>query len=281
MAIKLLQELPLFKALTYAKISQIAYAMSSQMFSANSTVVTAGSTIKNILLIMSGNITVFPSLKSKANVTQGTRSPYRLPTRSPHWLPRLKHSLTHLFTSVEKRLPKLAVASLGRGQIIGEAEVLQKLDKFEMTYTSSSNCEVFYMPLNVFVDAIHSPAVRNSEYYNKLEQSCAEKGHSIKKRLDRAYQMMREVMITPEAQCSHYKAELLSILPNIIDDPASQDHVTTSVINNTSNAPTKDNITTVASSYVYLETHPDISLRASVPSPRKAKHQEALRELKL
>ncbi len=150
-----------------------------------------------------------------------------------------------------------------------------------MTYTSSSNCEVFYMPLNVFTDAIHSPAVKNSVYYNKLEQSCAEKGHSIKKRLDRAYQMMREVMITPEAQCSHYKAELLSILPNIIDDPASHDRVMASITDHTHHAPTRDTVTTVASSYVHVETHPDISQRASVSSPRKAKHQDALRELKL
>jgi hypothetical protein len=119
---------------------------------------------------MSGNITVFPSLKSKNKITQGT--PISLTHSLTHSLTRsLTHLLTYLLNTVEKRLPKLAVASLGRGQIIGETEVMLKLDKFEMTYVSSSGCEVFFMPLNVFLDAIHSPAVKNSVYYNKLEQS--------------------------------------------------------------------------------------------------------------
>jgi hypothetical protein len=78
-------------------------------------------------------------------------------------------------------------------------------------------------------------------------------------------------MITPEAQCSHYKSELLSILPTIIDDPAVVvSRMTTGAMSSANNVYDNDNIT--ASSYVYQETHPDISKRSSVASPRKVTH---------
>ena len=133
-ATNLLSELPLFKSFAYSKLATIAYTvlynsamntaafyktvilhlnlsilrlaspfyqMTSQTYSAENTLARFGEPIKNVMLIVKGEVKVFAA---PAQPSQLSKDP-------------------NLGKLLMKRLPKLAVSLLGRGQIIGEMEV--------------------------------------------------------------------------------------------------------------------------------------------------------------
>jgi CRP-like cAMP-binding protein len=85
--------------------------MTSQTYSAENTLAKYGQPIKNVMLIAKGEVKVFAAPAQPSQLSKDT----------------------NLGKLLMKRLPKLAVSLLGRGQIIGEMEVT-----FNCSYCSLS-----------------------------------------------------------------------------------------------------------------------------------------------
>lgn len=196
-ATALLQELPLFKQHTYSKIASLAYTMKSQTYSSGTTLVRSGDIINNVLLVSSGQVKVF---SAPSNDVMGVNM--------------------NSLKIIQKRIPKLAVALLGRGQIIGEVEIHKGLRTFHMTYeTSAASTEILEMPATVFKESISGQDFRQSNLFKSIEGFHEEKEHTRAGRLSRAYDVMKKMM-EGESKQLKMKEELLSILPNIIDPAA-------------------------------------------------------------
>eukprot|EP01032_Pedospumella_encystans_P027401 gene27401-30970_t len=136
-ATALLQQLPLFRHLNYSKVASVAYSMMSQTYSNQSLIVGYGDTITSVFLISSGQVKVYaaPSIDEKDGHNK----------------------------ALQKRIPKLAIALLGKGQIIGEMEVQKGLTTFQMTYEATgSSTEVLVMPAGIFKDTISTGGVMQS-----------------------------------------------------------------------------------------------------------------------
>lgn len=194
-ATKLLQGLPLFSYMSYSKISQVAYTMKSLNFSSHSIIITVKAPLKSVFLIAKGQVKVFPP-KSK---------------------PESKHPL---LCAIEKRLPALAVCMLGKGQIIGTNEVHKGSNCFEMTYVAdASGCELFEMPLQVYVDHLNAPVLRVSKDFQAFEEVANIREVQHAERIDRATHAMKVMMSGTAGQAMKKKQELLALLPNIVEEP--------------------------------------------------------------
>jgi CRP-like cAMP-binding protein len=131
-AMSLLKDIPAFNWYSYSKMSQIAYNLKSQSYHGRLTIVKAGQPVTNVLLVHTGLIKVVDtshhlSLKGEAAEEEATTTALGSP----------RSLLTKHVTS------PLYVRELGRGQLIGETEVLKGLECFEMTYEACGACEVF------------------------------------------------------------------------------------------------------------------------------------------
>lgn len=205
----LLSQLPLFKAYPYAKLSNIAYYMRSQGYSTTALIRAAGSPVDRVLIVNTG------SVKQLHPVNKGRLGPEATE----------EETLT-------RRLPALAYAILGRGSVIGEIEMHRRLPTFQFTYISGSNdCEVFEMPLEVYIDHVSTRELRGTDLYKSIEtiKQAQEQLHG--NRLHRAVDAIKAIVVS-EAKANDDKANLLKMLPLLVDgldvdntmawDPANQ-----------------------------------------------------------
>lgn len=221
-ATALLSELPLFKAHNYSKIASIAYTMRSQTYSSQSIIASYGQVINNVILIVSGQVKVFaaPVSSSRKESVEGEED--------------------KVSKIIEKRIPRLAVSMLGRGQIIGELEMHKNCRTFQMTYEAgSASTEVLEMPSTVYKESVGGAEFRQSQIYKTIEESNDLNEQRRAGRLARAYDAMKNMMGGSTREVKS-KDELLSVLPVIIDPYSSAGSM-----NNSSQFPsTRKNVST-------------------------------------
>jgi len=149
-ATALLQELPLFKHHNYSKVASVAYTMRSQTYSNQAAIVNYGDTINNVLLIAAGQVKVYAA-------------------------PKVDENQEKKLIVIHKRIPKLAIALLGRGSIIGEMEIQKGLRTFQLTYESGAAAtEVLEMPATVFKDSLIGEKYRRNERSQRITESGAD-----------------------------------------------------------------------------------------------------------
>lgn len=139
-AMSLLKDIPAFNWYSYSKMSQIAYNLKSQTYHGRMTIIRAGQPVTNILLVHTGRIKV---VDTSHNLMLSQKSENHA-TTSSSTLASPRSLLTKHVSS------PLYVRELGRGQLIGETEVLKGLDTFEMSYQACGACEVFELPREYF-----------------------------------------------------------------------------------------------------------------------------------
>lgn len=241
-ATALLQELPLFRHHTYSKIASVAYTMRSQSYSSQSVLVKMGDAINNVLLIASGQVKVY----------------------APPGQSVLAAEEDGMDKNVLKRLPRLAVAMLGRGQIIGEIELHKGSRTFLMTYeTASASTEVLEMPATVFKEALDSGDFKRSMVYKSIESAVEEKEQRRAGRITRAYEAMTK-MVEGRSKALKSKEEIMNILPSLLDhEPLA-------------NSPRKD---FSKKKTIALPTSPEPETTAIPPSLRKASSIRSPRKL--
>ena len=191
-ATALLQELPLFRHHNYSKVASVAYTMRSQTYSNQSLIVAYGSIINNVMLIASGQVKVYaaPTIEAQGNAKL-----------------------------LQKRIPKLAIALLGRGQIIGEMEVQKGLTSFQLTYESgAAGTEVLEMPVIVFKESITTGGLTQSMMYKNIEDMNITKEQRRVGRMSRAYDAMKNMM-NNESKAIQSKDQLVRTLPVLLDPP--------------------------------------------------------------
>ena len=191
-ATALLQELPLFRHHNYSKVASVAYTMRSQTYSNQSLIIAYGSIINNVMLIASGQVKVYaaPTIEAQGNAKL-----------------------------LQKRIPKLAIALLGRGQIIGEMEVQKGLTSFQLTYESgAAGTEVLEMPVIVFKESITTGGLTQSMMYKSIEDMNITKEQRRVGRMSRAYDAMKNMM-NNESKAIQSKDQLVRTLPVLLDPP--------------------------------------------------------------
>lgn len=191
-ATALLQELPLFRHHNYSKVASVAYTMRSQTYSNQSLIIAYGSIINNVMLIASGQVKVYaaPTIEAQGNAKL-----------------------------LQKRIPKLAIALLGRGQIIGEMEVQKGLTTFQLTYESgAAGTEVLEMPVTVFKESITTGGLTQSMMYKNIEDMNITKEQRRVGRMSRAYEAMKSMM-NNESKAIQSKDQLVRTLPVLLDPP--------------------------------------------------------------
>ncbi|KAJ1421723.1 hypothetical protein B484DRAFT_452613 [Ochromonadaceae sp. CCMP2298] len=194
-ATALLQELPMFRHHNFSNIASVAYTMRSQTYSNNVSIVAYGDLINNVLLISSGQVKV-----------------YAAPKGSEH--------AGRVVLKIHKRIPKLAIALLGRGSIIGEMEMQKGLRTFQLTYESgSSSTEILEMPATVYEESMSHGGVEGSLMHKSIEQMNQSKELRRVGRMTRAYEAMKNMMTTEGMQT---KDLLAKILPVIVDTPSAK-----------------------------------------------------------
>ncbi len=202
-ATALLSELPLFKMYNYSKIASIAYTMRSQTYSAQSMIAQYGQVINNVILIVSGQVKVYAAPASTGGAREEDGGGDRINK------------------IIEKRIPRLAVSMLGRGQIIGELEMHKGLRTFQMTYESgSASTEVLEMPSTVFKESVGGAEFRQSALYKSLEEINDQNELRRQGRLTRAYDAMKSMM-GGTTRAVQSKDELMNVLPMLVDPYAS------------------------------------------------------------
>ena len=204
-ATALLSQLPLFKGFTYSKIASLAYTMKSQTYTGQSTIVSRGQVINNVILIVSGEVKVYaePHSNTSGAASGGT----------------VNDEVSRI---IEKRIPRLAVSLLGKGQIIGEMEMQRSLRTFQLTYVAGSAVtEVLEMPATVFKESVCNYDNKQTENYKEIERENNEKGTERSTRIARAYEAMKGMMGGSTREVKS-KDELMSVLP-ILVDPIARD----------------------------------------------------------
>lgn len=220
-ATALLSELPLFKHLNYSKIASIAYTMKSQTYSAGSVIIRAGQVINNVMLIVSGQIKVFANASdaAAADTSSSKHKAVASSTVSKSLAASYEISVNKM---IAKRIPRLAVSILGRGQIIGETEVYHGHRTFEMTYESfAAGTEVLEIPATVFKENITSLDFKKSANFHAIEAMNQEKEERRQGRMHRAYTAMRKMMEGPSKE-EKVKEQLLTVLPQVLDPTVSE-----------------------------------------------------------
>jgi CRP-like cAMP-binding protein len=125
-AMTLLREIPTFNWYSYSKMSQIAYKLKSLNFSPRSTLARAGQKITSVYLVNKGLV---------QGMVAGAEEEVSLPAEDEDEAARQHRS--------SLRPTPLYLIQLGRGQLIGQWELLRGLDTFEMTYVTCNSAEVF------------------------------------------------------------------------------------------------------------------------------------------
>eukprot|EP01036_Dinobryon_divergens_P029081 gene29081-38139_t len=193
-ATNLLSELPLFKSYAYSKLATVAYTMTSQSYSAENTLAKFGEPIKNVMLIVKGEVKVFAAPAQPSQLSKDT----------------------NLGKLLMKRLPKLAVSLLGRGQIIGEMEVHSGEHSFQHTYVSAAaSTELLQFPLEVLLE--HIKEEDGIVSFHKIGEQSRQLEHVRTKRLTRATEVMKGMVVSSDIREVRNKDELLNLLPVILD----------------------------------------------------------------
>jgi len=190
----LLKELPLFQHYPYPKLSNIAYYMTSSQYSIGAVIREAGAPVDCIIIINTG------AVKQLQGALKG----------------RLAVDASEAET-LTRRLPLLAFSVLGRGSVLGETEMHLNQPTFRYTYTANSNdCEVFMMPLNVYVEHAATPEMRASEAYIVHESIRRHTNNVHETRIQRAVTAVREIAVS-EAEANDERKDLLRMLPLLVD----------------------------------------------------------------
>ena len=126
-AMALLKELPIFNFQSTAKIAQFAYNLTCQTYSPRTVIARANSNIHTLFLISSG------SIKVVANISMHSGDASATDDEAPD----------------TARRPDLCALEFGRGQIIGLWEILKDQPSYEMTYTTSTTCELLQISRQV------------------------------------------------------------------------------------------------------------------------------------
>ena len=188
--ISLLQELPIFKRTKLEALTFVVQNVMHQTYPRHEVLALEGSAIKNLLLILSGEVKVFSTRWDQAAlVATGSHK-------------------------ADKRLSKIAISILGRGQLIGESEVLQDCNScsFEFTYESASaSAEVLAIPRKVFMKALNLQGIRNTAMYKDIEATHGMMQIRLFERADRAYEAMKSVSLS-----SSSSDELTPALPTVM-----------------------------------------------------------------
>jgi hypothetical protein len=149
-------------------------------FENKTVVVEAGSTIKCVYFIRSGEVRV-----SKESGQTGP---------------------------ISKRIPDLAVSILSVGKILGEQDILNGSGKYSSSYKACSDCMLYEMPLENYLKALETPS---PEY-----AAAVSVGKDMKKtgfeRANRALVSIRNLM-THYSDDLFLKESLIKVLPTIID----------------------------------------------------------------
>lgn len=199
-ATSLLSELPLFKTFTYSKVASIAYTMTNQTYSAESTLAKFGEPIRQVLLIVQGQVKTYAAPFEASQLSRDV----------------------DIGKLLLKRIPKLAVALLGRGQIIGEAELHAGKDTFQHTYiSSSSTTEVLLFPVDVFKESL-SQGVDEKVLQTARDQA-KEKETRQASRLSRATEVIKSMVGNTDFREVKTKSELMNLLPAILDPQVPQE----------------------------------------------------------
>ena len=206
--ISLLQELPIFKRTKLAALTSIVQKVMHQTYPRHEVLAREGSVIKNLLLILSGEVKVFSTRWDQVAAAAAATSSYKAD----------KATGSH---KADKRLSKIAISILGRGQLIGESEVLQDCSSsssFEFTYESASaSAEVLAIPRTVFVEALNLQGIRNTTMYKDIEATHGMMQIRLFERADRAYEAMKSFSLSKDTSNSSSVDELASSnLPTVM-----------------------------------------------------------------
>jgi CRP-like cAMP-binding protein len=142
-AIKLLQELPLFNFAGFTKLSQLAYGMQNSLRPTNSIIASEGEPMNRVFIIGQGSVQVMASTGNLSELTE-----------NPH---------------IRRKMPRLCLCKMGRGQLIGLTEILESQKTFSATYISGSpDCEIYEVALTAYLNYSSHPSLQQSEYYKHL-----------------------------------------------------------------------------------------------------------------
>jgi len=198
--IKLLQEIPVIQNYSYSKISQLAYNMNYMQHSGNKKIITSNQIINKVLVILSGEIKVYkPNEKEKET--------------------KRNVIISNTFVKkIEKRLPRLAVAILGRGKLIGDQELQISETKYIMTYESNiAGCEVFEIPADIYIEYFCIPEIRDLPIYKSLDIYSKKKENEQTARYERSRIAMKSMVTNPTITCQSVNVDILSVLHNMVD----------------------------------------------------------------
>jgi CRP-like cAMP-binding protein len=211
----LLLELPLFNQFPRAKVAQMAMSLTSISCSTGQKIVSAGSPLDRVMLILSGQVrAVWPVDKvSKMHEEFTGKTSYNSDRGiAARGVPSIAKKLGEL----QKSLPTFVAAQLGRGSIIGELDVQQASTVFQMTYSSmSADCEIFVMPIKVYVDALESIKLRKPVLYKMLDDIKSDKTRDMKKRTSASYEVMTAHM-AEKIEAEETKLVIRSALPSLL-----------------------------------------------------------------
>lgn len=198
--IRLLQEIPVIQSYSHSKISQLAYHMNYMEYSGNKKIIAAGNTIDKVLVVLSGEIRAYkPNEKEKEKKRN------------------VIVSNTYV-KKIENRLPRLAVAIIGRGKLIGNTELQAGETRYSMSYESNySGCEVFEIPADVYIEYFCIPEIRELPIYKTLETYTKKKENEQATRHSRSRAAMKSMVTNPAITCQSVKVDLLSVLHNMVD----------------------------------------------------------------
>lgn len=195
----LLSQLPLFKSFAYSQVAAIAYTMTSQTYSSQSTIAKFEEEIKFVSLIVKGEVKTFAAPVS----------------------PLLLSRDEEVGKVLQKRIPKLAVAFLGRGQIIGESEVHHGFTRFQHTYVAvASATEVLQIPIEVYKENVADEA--DKEVLSSVRQVHQQTERVREDRLGRAREVIKGMVGSTDVREVKSKRELMNLLPVILDAQVPQ-----------------------------------------------------------
>jgi CRP-like cAMP-binding protein len=201
--VDLLTQLPILGGFAQSVIASIAYTMKSQLYSLRANIVKAGQPIKNVLLIASGEIKVFPGEESSSRKTASEAIAEVVKKGSVDWQ----------LAQLAKRLPQLAIAYLGHGQIIGENELHRGMKTFENTYiVSSAECEILEIPIDVYKKHVISADRVKSTEYQKAKTACFLRKQNNTDRRERAHDAIEDMM-NSRLKTNIKKEQLDKVLP--------------------------------------------------------------------
>lgn len=204
--VDLLTQLPILEGFAQSVIASIAYTMKSQLYSLRANIVKAGQPIKNVLLVASGEIKVFPGEESSASGVKTTANEAITEVVK-------KGTAEWQIAQLAKRLPQLAIAYLGQGTIIGENELHRGMKTFENTYiVSSAECEILEIPIDVYKKHVISADRIKSVEYQNVKNACFQRKKTYTDRRERAHDAIEDMMNT-QLKNNIKKGQLDRVLP--------------------------------------------------------------------